>query len=1086
MSLRQVYQLLAKQLLINRYLQYSLLLLLLLVLISITIIMKFSLVLFLLLMVMVVLIVRYYTREGPRIRPRKAPHSMQKLPYSLLFSLGSHDVKKLMQLSGYAIVDTMLINKEAEPISVWSNGSELILVIDTQTKDKRDVLIDLQDWSRGPFWNRNKPQAIVMTLNLTELLLLSENELKQALAEQREWMAQSGAQFGYLLPINLVVNELCTLAGYEQFVRRLDDRNVLYGLSLLMSRQHQLIEIYSDWHDKVYVQLTALRVNLLSLENDPKKRLSIYDFPEQFYAIKSRVLLLLQVLSKPYLEHEPLNLYSLQFLSTSKRKIIINNQSRQGDPSFTSNATHDVVVTVQDNHFDSDKFLAIIHDSHSEKQPTVDHKKRQLIVLSLLATLCLLSTMAVTTVFSHNYNAIVAKLQTIKTNTSQLVSALSSNDIIDNKVESLVAAFDGYHHEAETIKTINHWFLLPGLQRIERYYRLLINKTLEQLFFQPTQATLVEKLQYSSRQWSKASVISKESLREQFYQKLAAYMILSFKRSQDIDKITPYLAKLWADELNQQSVTGNHYLSSRLIPLVSFYLQGAGDKRSNVRMSLPIQPNLVRRVRQQLHTQASLKNQYAYLLATAKSNWPVVSLTTLLKVPVAEADQTITFPSAFTQTAWRSSIKPSINKVSQLIDSVNWVLNMPMTILATHSKVDRPRSNNQLLADYQKQLRQLYFDDYRAAWLTLLENVHLERYHTIKQAQRSLRSITAGDNELNRLFHKSLSNIAFADISESISKTRQVAIALKLFAAYKKDLVQLDHQLTAINGVEQQSVSLKKLSKLIASNIDKLNLRLTHIKQGSLRHAMQTLLLQPYQQVYRVLLTRQRKKLQDRWQPIYDEFQRNISSQLPFTLNRHKLSVESFNDFFQPGAGVFWTFFDKQLQPYLLYQDNDWVQKQWLGLSIGFSTQLMTAVQQLATMRKALFSDNKITVDFDVYPEAIRGVDEVLLVINKQRLKFSNGPQVWQQFHWQPTSNNANTLLRVEHRDHQQAVIFHSDDAWGLLALLQKANIKKLNARTYQVRWKNQAMLLFRFTKSDNIINLIQAKKLQLPESLFL
>ncbi len=261
------------------------------------------------------------------------------------------------------------------------------------------------------------------------------------------------------------------------------------------------------------------------------------------------------------------------------------------------------------------------------------------------------------------------------------------------------------------------------------------------------------------------------------------------------------------------------------------------------------------------------------------------------------------------------------------------------------------------------------------------------------------------------------------------------------------------------------------------------------------RESMKSLLNAPLKNAWRVILHETRRKIESGWnQKVAAIFRSRLKGRFPFKSGGSDSSLRDVTRFFKPGDGVYWSYFHKQLKPFLVKSGGRWRSSLWLGIGIDLTKKFESSIRLAESITKTLFvhSKSKIGIEFYLNPIPTSGIQQVILETNGQQYEYRNYPGEWRKFHWPGSGAHPGArLLAVSNNNHYRFEI-KKDGVWGLFHLLGKARVTKMKGLTYLSIWRlnaagNRMIVKFRVKASThhNMFNRRKFKVFQVPGKIF-
>jgi len=532
---------------------------------------------------------------------------------------------------------------------------------------------DREEWlSFLELLHKNRPRlpinGIIVAINLAELLTTNEENIHWHVKVIRERIEELYSRLGFIFPVTLLFTKCDLLKGFIEFFADLnkEQREQVWGINFAQDYSEQLRELYG--------KLTQLCLHKMSVERNLQRKIAIYDFPEQFQVALHRVKQFIGLLLKenPYQETP---IFSGAYFTSG---------TQEGNP------------IEKKNYFIKDLFSKVIFPNKDSAAKTRKKVHAQLWFKSAGVVGCVGVLGVAFMLYSASFTSNVLLLH----KGEQVVAKV----LQDNSLDSLLDAYN-YYAALLNYKTEISWHLRLGLYRgnsqIQPLQELL-SQILRDKFLQPMGLYLTKELNKNSRLWQMANSEQQKQLRGAYYTALKAYLMLSFPKRIDLEQATTIFSNYWSKILS-----GNTVEAARLTGVVKFYLQHPNFWNAD-------EP-LVKKARKQLYLTDDTENLYAQIKPIYGANLPPIILHELLKHQELTSDYQV--PGIYTVSAWHKIVKPAISKIAEAASHGDWVINIPFALLnETNINSNALHSTLKL----QQEISDLYFADYKQAWLKLL------------------------------------------------------------------------------------------------------------------------------------------------------------------------------------------------------------------------------------------------------------------------------------------------------------------------------------------------------------------------------
>jgi type VI secretion system protein ImpL len=217
------------------------------------------------------------------------------------------------------------------------------------------------------------------------------------------------------------------------------------------------------------------------------------------------------------------------------------------------------------------------------------------------------------------------------------------------------------------------------------------------------------------------------------------------------------------------------------------------------------------------------------------------------------------------------------------------------------------------------------------------------------------------------------------------------------------------------------------------------------------------LLEQPLRQVWAAILHDVGYRLDGLWKTrISDAYKRDVEARFPFAPNGQDLPMSMLAQFFKPGEGSIWGFFDGDLKMFLTPAENQWAPASLFGAQVDFSASFLEFLGRANALRQALYGSGgtDASATFDLTPEPTAGMTESRLEIDGQSLVYRNERALPQPFSWPGKTGSPQAKISIAITGTgERPSISGLDGEWAFFRLLNRASILAQSQTSYSVIW---------------------------------
>ncbi len=972
----------------------------------------------------------------------------------------------------------------------------------TEDSDREEWIAFLQMLKKH---RRRMPiNGIIVAISIADILTADEDALEWHVKVIRDRVDELINHLGFLFPLYLVFTKCDLLNGFQAYFGELSEkeRHQVWGSYIEGLRPgDDPAEKIGALFDELYAKLCDLRIRKLALQRNHAVKAEIFDFPAQFQAAADRLMEFINLLFKDNPYQEWPNFKGIYFTSGTQegkplQRIVGNLRQAFGyveqkeEPPRTEKS-YFITELLQDVIFRAPRDLLM-----GRRKRLITRTLKTATMLGAVA-LIMVSAGLLSTAFTQN----TLRLKAGTDAAAELRAATERG----SRVEQATALAALYRHyvSLRSEDQRDTWAFRLGLYRAREQaapLEGLLVAALHRQFLVPVARVLETQLQNYARRWEAAADQGERTrLRGDYYNTLKAYLMLSDPRHLQAGEILPLLYTTWRATLATGAGSEEQALLEKLPEadakgLIRLYLD---------RMTLPPEhrfaaaawkanPDYVETARLQLRTPPNPELLYAQIREKGRVLLKDTRLSRLLKSRGAsrlESDYVL--PVVFTRRGWESFVSREVAIVSSGASRGDWVLG---TLQEASAPMDE-----ELRAELEREIRQLYFDEYARTWIAFLASIRLQDFTSISDAAGTLRLLARPEGPLAELMKVVADNVSLYEIKWKLDKvgkpdekgrrTRtpvpEVDVAfndLRRFAvpSPKKPVSELVNQyLMALAGVQAEldrlrgSTERDREAEMVAASIlsgrggntelYKAWVTTTGILNGTgmrTRQAIEPLLMKPVRESWRVILASGMREVQQKWvNMVVREYDERIRGRFPFSSRGPDVAIDDVAEFFRPRDGILWSFVENHLGPYLVRNRSRWRERRWLDVGPQFERSFLSALNRSARITRGLFrrGSDQPSVTFYLYPMPTPGLSEILLETNGQMYRYRNEPQEWRRFTWPGEANRSGArVIGVSEKQNLRAEMTEHG-LWGLFHLFRKARVVRERGAQYLSEWTMKA-----------------------------
>lgn len=945
---------------------------------------------------------------------------------------------------------------------------------------------DQQEWySFLNVLKRARPKAplngIVVTLGLTDIMTAEDGNFRHHVASIATRIRELYDQLGYLIPVYLVFTKIDRLTGFDSFFKNLQpqEQQQLWGVNL--TDVHQASEVGVNLQERfsqLFQQLLHLSLSKIAIEKEPQEKETIFDFPYQFQAALSRIEAFIRSLAEVNPYQEAFRLMGAYFVS-----------STQADGDYVRKAIGEIEKTnspfllfPREKEKSSSKSFFVNKFFHEVLFKTsvsfCRNKKKTLLLRWVQAGSVVGGCIIVALTFLLFSTSLTLNTSLIQEGEKTLIATVDNiqRPALDNvRLETLRNAVT-FLNRLQRYQKNTPFYLRMGLYRGAyqlNAYAALVEQMLPKSVEVPIKEALERRLMLLGQLWEQSSTKSHMRIRGEYYTTLKAYMMLAFPTYLEPAFASRVITPLWYKQVFKQHKDALEQSWPAYENVIHYYLLTVKHNEQAVKR-WQINTALVSKARRQLNSPTNANNLYALIRARGFEELGSDSINQLLNdygLDLLHSEQKI--QQFYTYEGWQNHVLPHINAVVQTASETDWVIDVPLHQLKQGKQYKR--INAALAQKYRNQMLEIYFSEYAEAWLKFLASIKVQQFASLDDAAAQYRILYNADGPFAQLFSKITHHLLITKTNEFSSVSPHVQLVFRalhilsqaqgdFLKAYFKELAALQSDIERLSvsaDVSRDALAYAQRVLTQADNdtelhraavlVDRL---LGSVESASARRLLKPLLLSAIREAWRVILLEGRRGLAQKWQDnVFRIYQTELQAKFPFTASGEEVAESDFIEFFSPKDGLFWSFVHQQLAAFIEYQNNQYHDKRWLDIGIGFNPQFLQTVGYAKRITDGLFHGGKFGFTFYVYPVPTQGVKEILFELGNKFFRYHNGPQEWVRFAW-PTHETINgALLRVLPVGYQGPYALEAANQWGLFHLLKKARLTPFSSSKFKASW---------------------------------
>lgn len=623
----------------------------------------------------------------------------------------------------------------------------------------------------------------------------------------------------------------------------------------------------------------------------------------------------------------------------------------------------------------------------------------------------------------------------------------------------------------------------------------------------------------------------RDALTQQTYAELKAYLMMSRPDKADATFLSQTLMTLWPKRTGVPDGQWQHVGPK----LIAFWGQNLS---AHPEWKIAQDKNLVTAVRQILLKQIGQRNAeaslYQAMLKKVANNYPDMTLTDM----VGDTDASYLFntdevvPGMFTRQAWEEQVQDAIDQVvTTRRNEIDWVL----------TSKSQPASAEISPEALKARLTERYFTDFSNAWLNMVNSLRWQEPGSLSGAISQL-TLMADVRQspmvalMNTLAWQGKTGQKNEALADTLVNSAKVLVGKKqqpvikqtggpqgpLDAAFGPLLTIMDGK---SNGVNNGNLSLQAY----LTRVTQVRLKLQQVTTAPDPQAMTQMLAQtvfqgkavdltdtrdygslvaaslgqewsgfgkamfvePMELAWRQVLQPAAGSLNAQWQStVVNQWDTSFAGRYPFASTGSDASLPVVAQYLRSDSGRISQFLKTQLGGILHQEGNRWVPDAITSQGLTFNPAFLEAINQLGQLSDIVFAEGDAGLRFELMARPSKNVVRTQLAVDGQNLDYFNQMESWQSFKWPGNSYYPGVQLSWRSVSSGMQLFGDFSGNWGLIRLLEKAQVTQLDSSRYQLVWKTPDGLplkyILRTEMSNGPLALLALRNFSLPKKVFL
>ena len=914
---------------------------------------------------------------------------------------------------------------------------------------------------------KNRPlrpvNGAIIAMSLSDLLLQTEEELKQHAKAIRNRIQELDEKLGVEIPVYMMFTKSDLVAGFSEFFDDLDleGRQQVWGHTFGLELDRGVaVDSFQEQYQALIQRLDDRLIKNIQDEGDLQNRSLVFGFPRQMEALAKPLMNFLEQVFAVNRYQKANLLRGIYFTSGTQEGSPIDRVMGGLASSFGLDRQATPLFSGQGKSFFITRLLkdVIFNEAELVGSDQKKEKKRRLLQTAVYALSCLsLIVMSVFWFISYSdNNAAIAEQKTIIDNYNnqpeqlrwqldfkQLQVRMDMLETASNKVftadDSLLMKFGLYQGKKLS---------LPAKQGYDRF--------LEKYFLPAIRYRFEERLQ--------DSVSDGDDL---LYELLKVYLMLDNPEKMDLDLLKAWVNVDWELEFanDAETLTSlkrhlDHLLRVKPDPIT--LNAGLISSVRRVLTQIPLPHQIYSRIKSE-----TVENPYDL---TAK-----MAMGRFADRVFANSDGTLDqlrIPGLYTAKGYTNLLQKHAARIIKEAVEQDWVLNRTESGVASVSE----------LKDLQTEIQQLYIKEYIAYWDGFLNKIKIRETLSADDTTELIGYLSGTDSPLKKLLLEVEKNTALSRMEnvalESIDSSVQEKIDPKMLGAlaslkqkagggFKYSVAEIDQHYEKLNQLvyreQGQPAEIDKLlsrfTRVYNALIELQNknifagdsgpetrdsklandLQLIKYEAARLHETTQGWINAVVNKAHGEVANNIQKEISQKWNnEVYALCKNTLEGRYPLTKgSRREVNLMDFTRFFTK-QGVLDNFFNQYLKGNIDTSQEQWKLTELAAKSLTISRTSINNFQYAALIRDKFFKYQRDmpSIQFSLKPLAKSDdIARVTVEIDGQKLIFDDKPIRAQGFKW-PGGSVGFVRVGFEYKDGREQVVYQADGPWSFFRLL--------------------------------------------------
>lgn len=950
----------------------------------------------------------------------------------------------------------------------------------TEAEDKDEWLQFLRLLQKNR--SRKPLNGVITAISVGDIVNARPDDVEALALRMRERIDELLTELRVSLPVYVVFTKCDLIQGFVDMFGALhaSEREQVWGFTLPLSdagaaEPERRFEQEFDVLDRT---LHAAALGRLGVENQLTARQRIFEFPQQFRAMRGSLSRFVSVLLHRSVYHEPASL----------RGVYFSSGTQEGRPfSLLQGARLETESRVdQKSYFLRNLFMDVIFgDSDLAAASPAELRRRRYIRLAAMSALGIASA-AILTVPSCAFfreSDRLASTTALAQSWQRRFLAADEHSVRAEPSELAPVLDDlrGYEQPPSWIGTLG----MSEVERVKPVLRTHHHALMQRWVVRPIASADVPAMNVFGLQYAaQPDALPNAQEHKRLYDMLKQHLLLSARQltSDHAEWLAQYLGK----RLREHESRGGGAAAQ----VARTFVQLIPDQRVP---TVTVDTDVVQRVRAALTRSSIAQHALEVLIAELEPAGYDLTLASILGRSSYIRDTKVV-RGAFTRRGWDEKVRARLPELAKTQVGELWVLGLSKDSSAAKQAVDG-----------LQELGALYQRSYVEEWSAFLHGIEVRAPETSPEALALLAELTSGQpTPYGRLFEaldfnsrlelEARERSAAVTVKDSLEKffgadepetatsaatdvplARTVRTALEPVTGFgvppevqpnapnaARASVPLDQYLEQLHYV-REALQMQLNTPTDRGEPDA-RLQTAHARVRALidvqdakwRPAFERLLWPPLQASAASWSGDQARRSGAGWcSAVAGPFGRALRGRYPFVKGASDAALDDFDAFYRPD-GSLWGFVSSTLGGVVTREGTRFKAVQRLGDAgaSAYSRSVLPFLEQSHRITSTFYplGSKAPRIDFQVRIKPTPWIARTALSVGGKTVQYGTGPELWQELSWpgeQPMQGAAFTLSGVNLAGNR----IEEPGVWGLMRLLERGKVERTSDQTFRVEW---------------------------------